>query len=63
MKLKDYLKKKKLSQREFSKLTGISTPTLSRIMNGTRTPRVENALIIQSVTKGSVKFIDMIGSK
>ena len=60
MKLKDYLKVRKMSQVEFAKLTGISKPAISNYIHGVRTPTLEIANKIFKFTKGAVTFSDLL---
>jgi transcriptional regulator with XRE-family HTH domain len=53
--LKEYLKKNKLTARAFSKISGIDESQLSRYLNGTTLPSLENAHKIEDVTKRKVK--------
>lgn len=53
-----FAKNDKLSHEEFGKLIGASQPTVSRYVNGTRTPSREMIKKIQDATKGKVSFAD-----
>lgn len=60
MDLDEYLWRSKTSQREFSDLTGFSDSTVSQVRYKKRTPTLYNALLIEKVTNGAVKPIDML---
>ena len=59
-KLKDYLKKKGMSYREFQRLTGIDYTLLCRIYNGKRKVTSNNARIIVRATGGAVGYEDLL---
>jgi transcriptional regulator with XRE-family HTH domain len=54
MNLKEYLEKKKISQREFAKKLRISNSTVAAISRGKR-PSKKTAAIIEAYTDGKVK--------
>ena len=54
MKLKEYLKLNKISNKEFSKLIVITPVSLSRYISGERIPEKEIVLKIFEFTHGSV---------
>ena len=54
MKLKEYLKLNKISNKEFSKLIGITPVSISRYISGERIPEKEIVLKIFEFTHGSV---------
>jgi len=59
MKLATYLKRKKLSQREFARMCKISHTSISKYLNGTRIPNSSNTKKIVKYTKGEVKVTDL----
>ena len=58
MKLKDYLKYKKITAKEFSKSLNISEISLSRYINGLRLPAKKILIKINNLTKGFVDAND-----
>lgn len=58
-KLRQYLKEKRQTQKEFSKRSGVSESGLCRILQG-KMPNVEEAVFIQRATRGRVKPADWI---
>ena len=63
MKLKEYLKLNKISNKEFSKLIGITPVSLSRYISGERIPEKEIVLKIFEFTHGSVSPDDFYFQK
>ena len=61
MKLKDFLKKKKMSQKKFAKLCGVSEPTITRIVHGKISPNLTTCIKIQNATLNKVKHTDLLG--
>lgn len=55
MKLKEYLKKNKITIKSFSDLIGCHRVHLNGVMNGVRTPSRVLEISIYMATKGSVK--------
>jgi len=53
-KLKQYLDKRGLTQKEFSKRSGVSESMLTRIMQG-RTPKLDALMKIRKATNGQVR--------
>jgi predicted XRE-type DNA-binding protein len=60
MKLSDYLQARGLSQRQFSKETGIEQSQLSRWMAGRQDMTLPQALTLLVATKGRVGLVDML---
>ena len=60
MKLRDYLKQKKLSESSFAELLQVSQAHVNRILNGKGYPSAKLANKIQKITKGVVTVEDMI---
>lgn len=58
MTLKDYLSKKKLTYRAFSKKVDIDSAQLVRWANGQILPSLKNAYKIYKATRGQVKLHD-----
>ena len=54
MKLKDYLRFKKIKNKTFAKLLKISPVSLSRYINGERFPEKETLIKIHNLTEGLV---------
>ena len=59
MKLKDYLKREKLSQAEFSKKIKVSRPHVNQLVKGSRNPSFPLAKLIEKVTNGDVSLNDL----
>lgn len=60
MKLKEYLKKQRLSVQLFADICGLSRVTIHHYLKGTRIPSLEAAFIIHSNTSGVVSFMDLL---
>ncbi len=58
MKLRDYLYKNHIDPVEFSKLTGVSVPSIYRYMRG-RTANLRIAYKIEKLTGGEVTIHDL----
>ena len=59
MKLKDYLRAKKLSQSQFAALIGVKDATVSRYLSGHRRPEWDVVDRIKAVTGGLVTADDL----
>ena len=59
--LSTYLSEAGISQRDFAEIIGVDKGTVSRLVAGKMTPRLELAAKIQAVTGGAVKAVDWIG--
>jgi len=59
MKLKDYLKKKKIDVAVFARLVGVSQPYISQIANAKKNPSLEVALRIVDASKGKVTIREL----
>jgi transcriptional regulator with XRE-family HTH domain len=59
MRLKDYLKKNKITQANFASLIGISQGYLSLIVRGLNNPSFKLALKIEKITLGQVTTEDL----
>jgi len=60
MKIEKYLKKKKISILEFSKIVRVPVSSLYHYINGKRTPHIATALHIEKVTKKEITVRDLI---
>jgi transcriptional regulator with XRE-family HTH domain len=60
MELKDYLESRYLSRKEFAKLVGVNTATITNYIQGHRIPILAIALKIQEVTNGKVSVQDLV---
>ena len=60
MKLKTYLNRKKISQKEFAKRAGLSPGTISLLVNGQVWISRKAALAIAQATKGKVTANDFV---
>jgi DNA-binding transcriptional regulator YdaS (Cro superfamily) len=60
MKLSKYLAKKKMSQKAFADIVGVTESCISRINNGNRAGTVDTLSRIKVATKGKVTYNDMI---
>lgn len=60
MKLKDWLKAKKMSQASFARLINSDQAHISDLITGKCRPRLANIEFIEHVTKGEVKVTDWI---
>jgi len=60
MKLKEYLKREKLSALVFAKTHNLTQPTISRIINKKHIPRPETAAKIEKATKGQVTRLELL---
>ena len=58
MKLKTYLSSKSIKHEEFAADLGVSQVTVTRYVNGTRTPSLSMALKIEDLTKRKVRVSD-----
>lgn len=56
MHLKKYLKKEKMTGKEFAAMLGISKNHLSKVLNGSRGMSPKLAKIISEITLGEVKY-------
>ncbi len=63
MKLKEYLKKNKISQKKFSDLVGVGYSHIGHIINGRRSPSLLLAQHIENITKGDVTVYELIDPK
>lgn len=54
MKLRDFVRRSKCNTVSFQEMIGVTSPTFSKYMSGTRTPDAETAVLIHKVTKGRV---------
>jgi transcriptional regulator with XRE-family HTH domain len=61
--LKIYLESRGISQKEFSKMLGISQSSLSYYLNKKREPSLRIAKKIVSLTKGKVTIDDLLREK
>lgn len=59
MKLKTYLKRKKISQRKFARISKISHTSICRYISGQRIPNAKNSKKIEKATKGEVLVKDL----
>jgi DNA-binding transcriptional regulator YdaS (Cro superfamily) len=60
MRLKDYLKKKKIGVTAFASKAGLKQPHLSLIANGKRRPSPDIALKIEQATGGIVTIRELL---
>ena len=60
MELDEFLWRSKLSQRQFSKKTGINAVTISNMKNFTSIPNLKTAMIIHKFSEGKISLIEMI---
>ena len=58
MKLKDYLKKKKISCKEFARMLGVTPQTISNYNSGKSYPSRNTVKKIEKLTGGKVKQRD-----
>lgn len=63
MTLAAWLKKHEMTQQEFSKLSGIEQPLVSRYVTGKGHPKAENILAIEKATHGEVALEDWARSQ
>lgn len=54
MYLAEYLEKRRISQTEFAKITGISKQAICNYLKAKRRPTYRQALLIQKATQGKV---------
>ena len=59
MKLKNYLDKKGLNNREFGEMIGKSASAVSYLKHGNRKPSADVAKLIVEATKGEVTYADL----
>ena len=57
MTLSDYLWEKRMSQREFAKLSGIHVNMISRLVKGRRKPSLETMMRIARATEDKVSSL------
>lgn len=62
MTLREWLAAKKLQQRQFAALSGVSEPTISRIIKGRTKASLGDALKIVDATKGKVTLRDLLAA-
>jgi len=62
MKLSTYLEQEGLSAAAFAARLGVPASTVTRIMRGERTPRLETARKIEAATGGAVTGSDFLGT-
>lgn len=62
-KLKQYLKEKNITQREFSEIIGVNSMTLWHYLHGSRVPRLKIMKKIIELTNGYVTANDFFGDK
>ena len=60
MRLKEYLKSRNFSVKEFATLVGVSCCAIHNYMSGKRTPRLEIAQKIKEVTNEKVSINDLL---
>ena len=60
MKLLEYLKKYRVTQRSFAKQVGVTEAYISQILNGLRSPSIRLAGKIEDKTEGNVTFKDLL---
>jgi predicted transcriptional regulator len=60
MKLKSFLKLKKISLQEFSRQSGVKYSTLYKIFHYETTPNLQTAALIKKATNDKVKFEDWL---
>lgn len=60
MNIKNYLKKKKMSVKEFSKLISVPKSSIYHYISGTRTPHIGTAVHIEKITRKQIKVRDLI---
>lgn len=60
MTLAEYLKDKKLTQRRFAALVGVSPSYLNEIVQGVKAPRMAVAAKIESLTDGAVPMAALL---
>lgn len=60
MKLHEYLKSKNIKPAAFAASIDVAPSTITRIIRGERTPRIELAAKIKLATKGKVKIDDFM---
>lgn len=60
MKLRDYLKREKMTIVEFAQITHLSRVCIYNLINGTKRPLRSTAYIIEHATKGAVTLEDLI---
>ena len=60
MKIKEYLEKTRLTQKEFSSLVGVSQSHVSNIMGGVKNPSIQLINKIETLTKGEVTVTDLL---
>jgi len=63
MKLKAWLKKKKMSQTAFAKMIKSDQGHVSMLMNGKVSPNMTTVSAIAKVTKGAVDFKDWLSKR
>ena len=59
MRLKDYLKKNKITQAKFASLLNITPAYMSLIVRGLNNPSFKLALKIEKITLGQVTTVDL----
>lgn len=61
MKLKKYVKKNKIRQRDYKEKLGVSVPTAWRLLNRPEwVPDVKTAILVEKATKGAVTRFDIL---
>ena len=64
MKLKKYLKERKITQEEFSKATGVSRSTIVSILRGTKKDlKLSVGLVIEGATGGLVTCSELLSAE
>lgn len=63
MKLKEYLERKKLTERQLALSIGISQQHLNRLINRASNPSLPLAKKIQDVTKGKVTIEELLNTE
>ncbi len=58
MTLREYLKKRKMTQAEFAKLISSDQAHVSELVNGKTRPSIRTTLLIHKATKGTVSLMD-----
>jgi transcriptional regulator with XRE-family HTH domain len=60
MKLKEYLKSRDMTNKEFAELIDVSSNTISNYICCKRKPTLEIAMRIREATKGKVSYDDLL---
>lgn len=60
MKLATYLKRNRLTAKQFSKLAGVSPPSIHNYLHGKKIPSLPTAIRIVRASRGKVRLRDLV---